>query len=63
MLHTFDRPFYTKNEKYMEKHDCNHIFSCISNFSYSMVHQKYATWVLLGLRIKIFIQRVLALEI
>ena len=26
MLHTFDGPFYTENDKYMKKHDCNHIF-------------------------------------
>ena len=26
MLHTFDGPFYMKNEKYMKKHDCNHVF-------------------------------------
>ena len=26
MLHTFDGPCYMKNEKYMKKHDCNHIF-------------------------------------
>lgn len=26
MLYTLDGPYYTKNEKYMKKHDCNHIF-------------------------------------
>ena len=26
MLHTFDEPSYTKNEKYMKKRDCNHVF-------------------------------------
>lgn len=26
MLHTFDGPRYTKNEKYMKKSDCNNIF-------------------------------------
>ena len=26
MLHTFDEPCYTKNEEYMKKRDCNHIF-------------------------------------
>jgi len=26
MLHTFDGPNYTKNEKYMKKRDCNHVF-------------------------------------
>ena len=26
MLHTFDEPYYMKNEKYMKKCDCNHVF-------------------------------------
>ena len=26
MLHTFDGPCYTKNQKYMKKRDCNHGF-------------------------------------
>ena len=26
MLHTFDGPCYMKNEKYMKKHYCNHVF-------------------------------------
>ena len=26
MLHTFDGLFYAKNEKYMKKCDCNHVF-------------------------------------
>ena len=26
MLHTFDGPYYTKNEKYLKKPDYNHIF-------------------------------------
>jgi len=26
MLHIFDGTYYTKNEKYIEKHDCNHVF-------------------------------------
>ena len=26
MLHTFDGPYYTKNEKYMKIRDCNHVF-------------------------------------
>ena len=26
MLNTFDGPWYTKNEKYIEKRDCNHLF-------------------------------------
>ena len=38
-------------------------FSCISYFSCSTVHQKYATWVLLRWGIKCFIQRVYPLEI
>ena len=81
MLHTFDVPCYTKNGKYIKKHDynhvfnvflifhiegsiesvqygysldeeleiaSNHVFSCISHFSYIRTHRKYATWVLLG---------------
>ena len=27
MFHTFDGPCYMKNEKYMKKRDCNHIFN------------------------------------
>ena len=46
-----------------EKHDCNHVFSCISHFSCSRVHWKYATWVLIGWGIKFHIQRVHPLEI
>ena len=38
-------------------------FLCISHFSCSWVHRKYATWVLLGWGIKFRIQRVLPLEI
>ena len=26
MFHTFGGPRYTKNEKYMKIHDCNHVF-------------------------------------
>ena len=26
MLHTFDELHYTKNEKYIKKRDCNHVF-------------------------------------
>ena len=26
MLHTFHGPRYTKNEKYMKKHNCKHVF-------------------------------------
>ena len=32
MLHTFDGLCYTKNEKYMKKHDCNHVFHVFLNF-------------------------------
>ena len=38
-------------------------FSCISHFSCSTVHRKYATWVLVGCEIKFCIQQVLPLEI
>ena len=46
-----------------KKHDCNHVFSCISHFSRSRVHRKYATWVLPRWGIKFWIQWVLSLEI
>ena len=46
-----------------EKCNCNDIFSCISHFSCSRVHQKYETWVLLGWGIKFFIQWLLPLKI
>ena len=46
-----------------EKCDCNHVFSCISHFSCSRVHWKYATWVLLARGIKFCIQQVLPLKI
>ena len=26
MLHTFDGPYYAKNDKCMTKHICNHVF-------------------------------------
>ena len=38
-------------------------FSCISHFLCSRTHRKYEKWVILGLRIKIFIQQVLSLKI
>ena len=41
----------------------HHIFSGISCFWGSGVHQKYAVWVLVGCRIKIHIQQALPLEI
>ena len=46
-----------------ETRDCKHVFSCISHFSCSRGHRKYATWVLLGWGIKFRIQRVIQLEI
>ena len=58
MLHTFDVPCYTKNEEYM-KNVITISFLCISHFSCSRVHLKYATWVLIGWGIKFCIQRVL----
>ena len=63
MLHTLDRSYYMKNEKYIKKRDYNHVFLCISHFSCSRVHRKYATWVLLRWGIKFCIQWVLPLEI
>lgn len=33
MLHTFDGPCYMKNEKYMEKCDCNNVFHVFLIFS------------------------------
>ena len=41
----------------------HHVFSGISCFWGSGVHQKYAVWVLVGYRIKLCIQRALPLEI
>ena len=26
MLHTFEGPYYLKNQKYMKTRDCNHVF-------------------------------------
>ena len=48
MLHIFNGPCYTKNEKYMKKRACNHVIRVFFIFSCSKVHQKYATWVLPG---------------
>ena len=52
--HTFDRPLYPKNKKYLKKtwwwHH-HHIFSSISYFWGSGVGQKYAEWVLVGCKI------------
>ena len=62
MLHTFDGPYYMKMRKH-QKMWLQSRFSCISHFSCSRVHIKYVTWVLLWWGIKIFIQRVLLLEI
>ena len=41
----------------------HHVFSGISCFWGSGVHQKYAVWVLVGCRIKLRIQRALPIEI
>ena len=41
----------------------HHIFSSISYFSGSGVCQKYAMWVLVGCRIKFYIQRALPIKI
>ena len=43
MLHTFDGPCYMQNERYMKKHDYNHIFNvflifCVSGSIKSMQH-------------------------
>ena len=46
--HTFGGPHSMKNKKYMKKCDHHHVFSCISCFSWSGVHQKYAMWVHIG---------------
>ena len=76
-LHTFDGPHYPKNKKYLKKCDDDviitffhvfhhHVFSCISCFWGSGVHQKYAVWViivLIGCGIKFCIQRALPLKI
>ena len=44
MLHTFDGPYYNKNEKYMKTRDCNHVFQVFLIFRVvgsieSMKHQ------------------------
>lgn len=41
----------------------HHIFSCLSCFSWSKVHQKYAEWVLVGCAIEFPIQKLLLFEI
>ena len=65
-LHTFDGPRYPKNFEIPEKmwwwHH-HHIFSGISCFWGSGVHQKYAVWVLVGCGIKFSIQRALLIKI
>ena len=63
MLHAFDEPCYMKNEKYIKKTWLQSRFSCISHFSCSRTHRKYATWVLLGWGIRFCIQWLLPLEI
>jgi len=65
-LHTFDRPRYSKNSKYLKKTSwwCHHhICLGISCFWGSKVHQKYAVWILVGCRIKFRIQWALSLRI
>ena len=44
-------------------HFHHHVFSCISCFSWSKVHQTYVKWVLIGCRIEFPIQKVLLIEI
>ena len=41
----------------------HHIFSVISCFWGSRVHQKYAVWVLIGCRVKFHVQQALLIEI
>ena len=51
-LHTFDKPHYPENKKYLKKHDDDIIitlFSGISCFLGSRAHQKYASWYFLDL--------------
>ena len=43
MLHTFNRPCYMKNDKYMTRRDCNHAFHVflifrVAEFIESMQH-------------------------
>ena len=65
-FHTFDGPCYPKNKKYLKKmwwwHH-HHVFSGISCFWGSGVHQKYPVWVLVGCGIEFRIQRALPIEI
>ena len=68
-MHTFDGLRYLKNRKYLKKmwwwHH-HHVFSGISCFWGSEVHQKYAVWVLVGCginEIKFCIQRSLPIAI
>ena len=63
--HIFGGPLSTKNEKYMKKpdDDDDHVFSCISHFSWSGVHQKYVEWVLVGFGIEFPIQQLLPFKI
>ena len=62
-LHTFNRPHYPKNKKYLKNTQSSSSFSGISYFWGSMVHQNYAEWVLIGCRILFCIQRALPIEI
>ena len=64
-LHTFNRPRYPKNKKYLKNMmmtSSSH-FLGISCFWGSEVHQKYAVWVLVGCGIKFHIQQALIFKI
>ena len=64
--HTFNRPRYPQNKKYLKKCDDDIIitfFSGISCFWGSGVRQKYSEWVLVGCGIQFRIQRALPIEI
>ena len=62
--HTFDKPYYPKQNTWKTWWWCHHhIFSGISHFWGSGVHQKYAMWVLPGCRIKFCIQWAIPLKI
>ena len=65
-LHTFDRPRYPKNKKYLKKmwwwHH-HHGFSGISCFWGAEVRKNYAVWVPVGCGIKFCIQRALPIKI
>ena len=64
-LHTFDRPRYPKNKKYLKNMmmTSSSCFSGISCFWGSEARQKYAMWILVGREIKFHIQWALPLRI